>query len=88
MPKLENWSIVKEDSNPFLAPEIRGFILKGNIYNDNRFQNGSLIVTSTIQEINIKNRVARTRNTLYRLGEPSKNYLKWLKDNGKSLMDI
>ena len=56
MPRLENWSIGVDDSNPFLAPELRSRRLYGDIYDDEnkRFEDGKTVSTSSIQELNLK----------------------------------
>lgn len=89
MSRLENWSIGVDDSNPFLAPELRSRRLYGDIYNDEngRFPDGAEISTSTIQKLNLKESYAMTRNTKYTLGEPDRSYIEWLEKNGKSLED-
>lgn len=87
MPRLEEWSIGVDDSNPFLAPELRSIRLFGEIYDDEkgRFPDGSSISTSSIQELNIKENYAMTRNTKYILGKPNDSYIKWLESQGKTL---
>jgi hypothetical protein len=64
MPRLENWSLVRDDRNGFKAPELRPVVLKGNVYNHKDFEDGELISTSTVKKIEIRNRVARTMNTV------------------------
>jgi hypothetical protein len=87
MPKLEDWSIVRDDSNPFLAPELRGLRLQGRVYGRDDFEDGSVVTTSSVQSLDLKNNIAKTRNTEYILGKPSKDYVRWLNDNGKKLED-
>lgn len=89
MPRLENWSIVSDNSNPFLAPELRNLRLQGQIYDDEkgRFPDGAEVSTSTIQELNLKENYAMTRNTKYILGEPDQDYIRYLASQGKKLED-
>lgn len=84
MPLLNNWAIV-DDGNPYTAPEAKEKYLSGNIYRDKRFPEGAGIRTSAIVELDIKNKRAQTRNTLYRLGNPDEAWLEWLKEHGLSL---
>lgn len=86
MPRLESWSIV-EDLNPFQAPELQTSRLKGIIYDDElkRFSDGRSVTTSRIVELDLKNKIAQTKNTKYKLGEPNPNYLKWLEENNMTL---
>jgi hypothetical protein len=78
MPRLENWSIILDDGNPYLAPECRKNRLHGNIYEDSRFLDGTPVTTSSLQNIDIENKVAQTRNTQYTLGQMSLDYQKYL----------
>lgn len=89
MPILKNWSIIRDNDNPFLAPELRKVRLYGNIYNDEkgRFNDGTPISTSSIQKLDIENNVAQTRNTTYQLGKISVDYMNWLNENGFKLED-
>jgi hypothetical protein len=75
--------------NPYQAPELAKVKLNGLIYNDEkkRFADGTSVTTSSLMEIDIKNNIAQTRNTTYKLGEPSEEFLKWLNDNGYKLED-
>ena len=88
MPRLEDWRIVEKNTSPYITPEGRvNKILQGHIYNDEneRFEDGTLISTSTIQTINLKNKTVQTRNTFYTLGNISPEYQKWCKENNFDL---
>ncbi len=87
MPRIEKWSIGSAYFNPYQAPELQKKYLYGEIYDDEkgRFENGTYISTSSIQELDLENNVAETKNTTYILGKPSEDYLKWLKDNNFTL---
>jgi hypothetical protein len=91
MPRLENWCIVVDPSfTPYTAPELIKKRLSGNIHNDEkgRFSDGEYITTSSIQEIDLVNKVARTRNTIYELGRMSASYQEWLDENGYKVEDF
>lgn len=64
-PKLENWRIEFWRFSP-CGESL--FKLAGNIYNDSRFSDGTKVITSSIEFINMKENVAKTRNTVYDLG--------------------
>lgn len=57
---LKNWS---------LALGYSGFKLRGDIYNNNRFENGQFIITSSLQDLNISNAEStitfKTKNSVY-----------------------
>lgn len=89
MPILKNWSIIRDNNNPYLAPELRKVRLQGCIYNDEkkRFDDGTPVSTSSLQKLDIENKVAQTRNTTYQLGEPLEEFMNWLNKNGYRLED-
>ena len=84
MPRLENWSVINYDDSPYLAPELRTTMLQGEIYNDenNRFEDGKKITTSRLLELNFEENYGFTLSgTRYILGNMSKDYENWLKEN-------
>ncbi len=85
MPTLENWSVITTPSNPFQASELWPSRLSGRIYNDTRFEDGSLVATSTLKSIDVKARTASTKNTEYILGEPDSTYVEYCKNNNIEL---
>jgi len=87
MPRLENWSLVMTENNPYLAPELAVTRLNGNVYGHDNFDDGTRVSTSIIKYLSIKDKVAHTLYTKYELGEVSEDYLKWLNDNGYKLED-
>jgi hypothetical protein len=87
MPRLEEWSIVSIPSNPFQAPELWSKRLSGKVYDDDRFEEGSIVTTSRLVELNLKSGYALTKNTRYELGSPSDEYIEWLTSQGKTIED-
>lgn len=89
MPRLENWSVGTGYARRYRAPEIQSMYISGVIYDDEkgRFEDGKEISTSMIHELNLNEGYAQTRNTKYTLGEPDKEYIEWLKEQGLSLED-
>ena len=89
MPILENWSIIRDNNDPYLAPELRTTRLNGDVFNDEkmRFENGTNISTSRLKELNIKNGYARTLNTTYVLGKVSEEFQNFMNDNGYKIED-
>jgi hypothetical protein len=64
MSRIEGWKIRNTlDGN---------YDIIGSIYDDDRTEDGNLIITSNIRWINFEDKVAKTKNTLYRLGKPAK----------------
>lgn len=84
MYKLENWSIVETDLDPYKPPECKSKKLSGSVYDHPRFLDGKDITTSRIvgayQELN--NIVVETKSgSKYVLGKMSEDYQKWLDEN-------
>ena len=90
MPRLEKWSIGVKYKNEFLAPELHKKYLYGEIYDDEqgRFEDGKQVSTSSIQELNLDEGYAMTRNTKYILGKPDEGYVEYLKREGIDLKNI
>lgn len=61
MPRLEKWWL-----QTFSDGEK---CLHGEVYSDNRFEDGTCIRTSLLTELNIGLKYAQTLNTKYELGE-------------------
>ena len=85
MPRLEDWSVIFCSVNLYRAPEVCLDFLVGKIYGDPRFEDGMTVTTSTLQILDAKARIAKTRNTEYQLGEPSDGYKQYCKDNNIEL---
>ena len=64
--KLESWNIIESIS---VREEYIYYALIGRIYNDDRFEDGTLIRTSKIKEIDFDDMTAMTKNTMYKLGK-------------------
>jgi len=66
MPRLEQWAEIDVNGENSLI---------GYVYDDERvqpngkFSNGHRLITSKIQHLDVVNKTAQTRNTLYQLGE-------------------
>jgi len=76
MSRIENWSIIDLDyNNYYLAPELRRSALNGSIFDDDRFADGTIITTSSIETVD--QRKVRTKSgTIYYLGKVSSDYKK------------
>ena len=87
MGNIENWSIVYDESDPYMAPELRTARVNGELYGDRRRDDGEYITSSEIRAIDIDNMEIRTKNTTYKLGKVSKGFEQYLKDNDFRLND-
>lgn len=74
--RLENWSVVYGDINPYQPPELQKQYLHGTIFNHPKFTDGvGNITTSHI--VGIEGDKVRTKSgTLYELGEVDPEYEK------------
>ena len=75
--KLEDWAVVPSP-NTAAYQELRpGNLLVGRAFGHRKIETGSFVFTSAIVRIDVESRVVETRNTSYRLGEPSLGYKAW-----------
>lgn len=90
MPRLDNWGMVNMNTDPYKPPEDGVYIIKGNVTGSPKFTDGACIGTSTIIKLDIKKGEAITKNSVYELGVPNPEWIKWLKDNylTKDLIDL
>lgn len=86
--RLEHWSIITRYANSYQAPETGRPSLNGKAYGHPRFPDGTGVDTSTIVSVDLDNMVAHTLNTVYELGEPSPDWLKWMEEKGYTLRDF
>jgi hypothetical protein len=86
--RLENWSVEGRIS-PYQAPELMVSYLCGNVYNHpvDRHFDGKRVSTSRLLVLDTKNRRAITNSREYKLGEPAKEWLEYLKKNEYNLGD-
>ena len=83
LPSLHRWALLMPSDHRILAmPDAPAVVLAGTVHGDPRFPNGAAIVTSLVLELDPLRSFARTRTTRYRLGTPSRLFLRWLHDLG------
>ena len=87
MPRLENWSLVSL-FNPYKAPEARVGLLKGVVYDHEKFDDGTLITTSMLVDLNIDGASAKTfSGSNYTLGRPDPEWMKFLEEVGSEYIE-
>jgi hypothetical protein len=80
MIRIENWSLITDD-NPYLAPEQRKVRLRGDVIEHPRLGYANDVQTSSIKDV--EGHIVKTSSgSVYQLGEPSPEYVKWCQDNG------
>lgn len=68
--RLEKWGLrLDEAVDPYKAPETVPVRLVGYVYGHPRVPDGTLVSSSTVIELDVKNSLAETKNTTYTLGE-------------------
>ena len=88
MPRLENWSIGVRTRSEYEAPELGFICLYGNIYEDDRFEDETPVSTSKLKEFNSAEMLGITKSgTKYKLGNPSQEFIKYMKNNNIKLED-
>ena len=78
--RLENWSVVSREDG-YKAPELHKPRLCGDVCGHPWHKDGTYIVTSRVLFIDTVNKMAKTNNNVYVLGEPNKEWIDWLKKN-------
>jgi hypothetical protein len=84
--RLENWSVIAF-GGPYTPPELMRIQLHGQVYDHDRFANGTEVTTSSLEAFDYGKRTALTQNTLYALGEPDPKFDAWLAEQGKAIHD-
>ena len=85
---LENWSIGADPLSPYDAPETAVVRLYGEIYNDDRFTNGTYIHTSRLKTFDSTTLTATTKSgTIYSLGSMNEDFKNFLDRGGYKLCD-
>jgi hypothetical protein len=79
---IQEWAVVSGEFSAYDAPETLCLYIRGKVFNSEKFDDGTVIVTSEILSLKENGRIVLTSNNVeYRLGKISKEYRKWLKNN-------
>lgn len=81
--RIHNWAVVS-DADPYKAPEQIRSHLNGTVEGHHRIPDGESVTTSAIEKTEGR-LVTTSSGSIYVLGEPAKEYLKWLSDNGMQM---
>jgi hypothetical protein len=80
IPVIDNWACVYGNGDAFTPPELRDLMVEGCVNGHYKYPDGKIILTSCIRKV--EKDIIFTQNSTYRLGEPRKDWLDWLKENG------
>lgn len=81
--KIEQWGTVRDDSDPYKAPEIRPMYLTGHIPNHPARGEIKQATTTRIVKLDIAGKQIETRNSIYELGEAHPDFIKVVKPGTK-----
>jgi hypothetical protein len=81
--RIENWSVVGSVVYYGYRSLEPGARLTGDVIGHTNLRNGT-IYTSAILDIDLANGFVETHNSLYRLGEVSEDYARWLREQAKA----
>lgn len=87
---LEDWSPCEVLKSAYDPPECRPIVLHGKVFGHPKSPqvfDGMFVQTSRVLSLDLKNNKARTRNTEYTLGTPSRDWLSWMAERGHRLND-
>jgi hypothetical protein len=80
--KLEDWAVGPSLKNGKYEELRPGNLLVGRAFGHHRIKSGSFIFTSPIVGVDLENNIAETQNTSYQLGEASREYKIWSREQG------
>lgn len=75
MPKLENWSVVQTELDPYQSPEMQKKYLHGTVFGHDKFPDGDIITTSSIVQA-IDKKIYTRSGSVYSLGVVDPEYEK------------
>lgn len=80
MIELYDWVVTIRSGWEYAPPELQEICLSGRVLNDPRRLDHVIVTTSPIKNINGR-MITTGSGTMYKLLEPSENYMRWCKDN-------
>ena len=81
--RLENWAILF-CGDAYTPPECISQRATGSVHDSEKFEDGEIITTSSIKEINLQEKYIITASgNKYLLGQPKPEWVEFLKENNK-----
>jgi hypothetical protein len=84
---LDNWSVMGFSTSPYAAPEQASLGLVGTVKGHPLLADDTVVHTSEVKMISYKKKLAVTRNTIYTLGEPDADFVRFLAEGGHNIED-
>jgi hypothetical protein len=78
--KIENWAVVPGLNTAGYQSLRPGNLLVGKVFGHPRIEEGAFIFSSPIVSLDMNSQAVITRNTVYRLGEASRDYKAWARE--------
>lgn len=78
--RIEHWSVVQYNADPYVAPELQQHQLKGAVYGHRKLADGEVAISGDL--VSAEGRRVYTAKSCYELGEPDPAYLAWLTEHG------
>jgi hypothetical protein len=78
--RIEGWAVVPSLNTASYEELEPGNLLVGKVFGHPRISHGMLIFTSAILSIDAEKGIVETKNTSYRLGEASREYDAWVRE--------
>ena len=87
-PRLDHWSVFLAEADPIVEGEFL-YRLRGEIHGhpNPRFSDGQIVDSSPLVFLDVTQRVAKTKNTVYELGEPDPTFIDFVERIGKKIED-
>jgi len=79
--KIEEWAVVPGLNTASYQDLRPGNLLVGKVFGHPRIDEGAFIFSSPILSLDINNKAVVTQNTVYRLGEASRDYKAWTREH-------
>jgi hypothetical protein len=80
--RIEDWAVVPSPNTASYQDLRPGNLLVGKVFGHPRINEGAFIFSSPILSLDVNHKAVETRNTVYRLGEASRDYKAWAQETG------
>ena len=79
--RIEDWSTTSSGQD-HVHPELRDRSLHGKVYGHPSFDGGECITSSSLVSMDLKNKLAESRNTIFELGAIDPEFEKYCEETG------
>ncbi len=88
-PRLDHWSVLLAEADPGTSGPDFKYRLRGEIYGhpNPRFPDGEIALSSSLISLDVTARIAKTKNTVYELGDPDPTFVEYVERLHRKLED-